>query len=307
MDAKDLGMARRGLVVAVALAGDGGGIAPARRRRAARRRARPDPSTADAASARARASSTSSSGPATPSGATVDPAFDWVTPFEEETGCKVNTTDMTDSNNGVLAHAVGPVRRRLVSGDATTRLMAGGIVAPVERRPDPELRERLRRASRTGRTTRSTASTTACPHGRGPNLLMYNTDEVTPAPDQLGPVWDGGADYAARSASTTPSIYIADAALAPDDEAARARHHEPVPAQRRAVRRRPSSCSRPSSATRAPCTGAPYSDQVASYTAGDVVGRDDLAVPGQPAAGRGPADRRASCPTRARRAGPTPG
>ena len=31
----------------------------------------------------------------------VDPNFDWVTPFEEETGCQVNATEMTDSNNGV--------------------------------------------------------------------------------------------------------------------------------------------------------------------------------------------------------------
>ena len=33
----------------------------------------------------------------------VDPAFDWVTPFEEKTGCKINTTEMTDSNSGVNA------------------------------------------------------------------------------------------------------------------------------------------------------------------------------------------------------------
>ena len=28
-----------------------------------------------------------------------DPDYDWVTPFEEETGCKVNTTDRRDSTN----------------------------------------------------------------------------------------------------------------------------------------------------------------------------------------------------------------
>ena len=27
-----------------------------------------------------------------------DAAYDWVTPFEDETGCQVNTTNMTDSN-----------------------------------------------------------------------------------------------------------------------------------------------------------------------------------------------------------------
>ena len=30
----------------------------------------------------------------------VDPAYDWVTDFEAETGCKVNTTSMTDSEIG---------------------------------------------------------------------------------------------------------------------------------------------------------------------------------------------------------------
>ncbi len=36
-----------------------------------------------------------------------DPAYDWVTPFETETGCKVNTTDMTGLQQRRLAHAVG--------------------------------------------------------------------------------------------------------------------------------------------------------------------------------------------------------
>ena len=31
----------------------------------------------------------------------VDKAYDWVTGFEAETGCKVHTTPMTDSANGV--------------------------------------------------------------------------------------------------------------------------------------------------------------------------------------------------------------
>jgi putative spermidine/putrescine transport system substrate-binding protein len=32
---------------------------------------------------------------------TNDPDYDWVTPFEEETGCQVNTQDGTDSANRV--------------------------------------------------------------------------------------------------------------------------------------------------------------------------------------------------------------
>ena len=30
-----------------------------------------------------------------------DKAYDWVTPFETSTGCKVTSIDMSDSNNGV--------------------------------------------------------------------------------------------------------------------------------------------------------------------------------------------------------------
>ena len=61
----------------------------------------------------------------------VNENFDWVTPFEEETGCKVNTKEMTDSNNGVSLMQSGEYDGGSFSGDATNRLMAGGIVAPV--------------------------------------------------------------------------------------------------------------------------------------------------------------------------------
>src|SRR5688572_31487763 len=61
-----------------------------------------------------------------------DPAFDWVTPFEEETGCMVNTQDMTDSNNGVSLMQSGQYDGISASGDATTRLIQGGTVAAVD-------------------------------------------------------------------------------------------------------------------------------------------------------------------------------
>lgn len=60
-----------------------------------------------------------------------DPAYDWVTPFEEETGCQVNTTDMTDSGNGVDLMQTGEYDGISASGDATLRLIAAGTVAPV--------------------------------------------------------------------------------------------------------------------------------------------------------------------------------
>jgi len=61
----------------------------------------------------------------------VDQAYDWVTGFEDETGCKVNATPMTDSANGVQLLQSGQYDGGSFSGDATIRLMASGDVVPV--------------------------------------------------------------------------------------------------------------------------------------------------------------------------------
>ncbi len=42
------------------------------------------------------------------------PEFDWVTPFEEATGCQVNAQVQADSAQGTHLAAVGRIRRRLV-------------------------------------------------------------------------------------------------------------------------------------------------------------------------------------------------
>ena len=57
--------------------------------------------------------------------------FNWVDPFEEATGCKVNVTAMTDSNNGVQLLQSGQYDGGSFSGDASVRLMTAGDVAPV--------------------------------------------------------------------------------------------------------------------------------------------------------------------------------
>ena len=61
----------------------------------------------------------------------VDPAYDWVTGFEADTGCKVNATPMSDSADGVQLLQSGQYDGGSFSGDATVRLMAAGDVAPV--------------------------------------------------------------------------------------------------------------------------------------------------------------------------------
>jgi putative spermidine/putrescine transport system substrate-binding protein len=142
----------------------------------------------------------------------VDPAYDWVTPFEEETGCKVNTKEMTDSNNGVSLMQSGEYDGGSFSGDATNRLMTAGIVAPVNTDLIPNyanIFEGLK--NKTHNSLNGVPY--GVPHGRGPNLLMYNTDVVTEPQTSWDIVWNGGANGEGKVSVYDSSIYIADAAL----------------------------------------------------------------------------------------------
>ncbi len=142
----------------------------------------------------------------------VDPNYDWVTPFETKTGCKVNTTDMTDSNNGVSLMQSGDYDGGSFSGDATSRLMAGGIVAPVNVDLLPNYKNVFEGLKNKPHNSLN-GQPYGMPHGRGPNLLMYNTEAVTPAPTSWDAVWEGGSAYAGKISIYDSSIYIADAAL----------------------------------------------------------------------------------------------
>ena len=51
------------------------------------------------------------------------------------------------------------------------------------------------------------------PHGRGSNLLMYDPDEVSPAPTSWDVVFDNAGEYSGQVTAYDNPIYIADAAL----------------------------------------------------------------------------------------------
>jgi putative spermidine/putrescine transport system substrate-binding protein len=140
----------------------------------------------------------------------VDPNFDWVTPFEEETGCKVNTRDMTDSANGVQLLQSGEYDGGSFSGNATVRLMAGGDVAPVNVDLIPNYAQIFEGLKNKPHNSLD-GQPYGVPHGRGPNLLGYNTESVTPAPTTWDPVWDGS--HGGKVSIYDSSDYIADAAL----------------------------------------------------------------------------------------------
>ena len=89
-----------------------------------------------------------------------------------------------DSANMVQLMKTGEYDGVSASGDATLRLIAGGDVAPVNIDLIPNYKD-VFDGLKSQPTTRSTASATACPHGRGANVLMYDPTVVTTAPGQL--------------------------------------------------------------------------------------------------------------------------
>ncbi|HEX5015389.1 MAG TPA: extracellular solute-binding protein [Candidatus Limnocylindrales bacterium] len=141
-----------------------------------------------------------------------DPNYDWVTPFEDATGCKVNATEMTDSNNGVSLMQSGNYDGGSFSGDATTRLMVGGIVAPVNVALTPNYANVFEGLKNKPHNSLN-GQPYGIPHGRGPNLLAWNTEELTTPPTSWDVVWDGGVDGGGKVSVYDSSIYIADAAL----------------------------------------------------------------------------------------------
>jgi putative spermidine/putrescine transport system substrate-binding protein len=140
-----------------------------------------------------------------------DEAFDWVTPFEEETGCQVNATNMSDSNNGVSLIQSGEYDGISASGDATTRLIASGLVAPINTEVFENYGNVFEGLKDLPHNTVDGVNY-GVPHGRGPNLLAYNTEAFDDAPTGWSAVFDG-ADHAGDISVYDSSIFIADAAL----------------------------------------------------------------------------------------------
>jgi len=141
-----------------------------------------------------------------------DPAYDWVTPFEEITSCSVNVTNGETSDQMVQLMQSGEYDGVSASGDATQRLIAGDEVAeidPAEFTSYGDIFEglKLQPWNSVG------GKPMGIPHGRGANLLVFNTEAFPEAPDSWGVMFDGGAASDGSVSVYDSPIYIADAAL----------------------------------------------------------------------------------------------
>jgi putative spermidine/putrescine transport system substrate-binding protein len=141
-----------------------------------------------------------------------DPKVDWVSSFEEETGCQVNVKLGNTSDEMVTLMRTGQYDGVSASGDASLRLIAAGDVAPVNL-DLIENYEGVFEGLKNQPHNTVDGVPYGVPHGRGANLLQYRTDVVKPAPDSWSVVWDADSPYKGKVTAYDSPIYIADAAV----------------------------------------------------------------------------------------------
>ena len=145
-----------------------------------------------------------------------DAAYDWVTKFEESTGCMVSVKTANTSDEMVALMNEGGFDLVTASGDASLRLIAGERVQPINTDLIPSwstIDERLQNA---GWHTVDGVHY-GVPFLWGPNVLMYNTDVFPTPPTSWNVVFEemnlpDGQTNKGRVQAYDGPIYIADAA-----------------------------------------------------------------------------------------------
>jgi putative spermidine/putrescine transport system substrate-binding protein len=144
-----------------------------------------------------------------------DPHFDWVTPFEKKTGCKVSvkTGNTSDEMVTLMRQGGGSVYDGVsASGDATNRLIAAGDVAEINT-------DLISTFDDVMPTLQSPPHNTVngrhygVPYLWGPNVLMYNTDVVKTKPTSWDVTWESNSPYSGKVTAYDSPIFIADAAM----------------------------------------------------------------------------------------------
>lgn len=141
-----------------------------------------------------------------------DPSVDWVSSFEDETGCQVTSKTYGTSDEAFTLMKTGDYDVVAASGDASLRLVASGEVAPVNTdllKNYDGIFDFLKMKS----WNSVDGVSYGIPHGYGANLLMYNTDVFTTPPTSWDVVFDKSSEYAGKVTAYDSPIYIADAAV----------------------------------------------------------------------------------------------
>ncbi|MFT3894876.1 MAG: ABC transporter substrate-binding protein [Anaerolineales bacterium] len=147
-----------------------------------------------------------------------DPAYDWVTEFEKQTGCMVTVKDAATSDEMVTLMSTGEYDLVTASGDSSLRMIYGGVVQEIDTSKIPSYNtvdERLQNAA----WHTVDGKHYGVPYQWGPNVLMYNTEAFGGvAPTSWNVVFEeqtlaDGKSNKDRVQAYSGPIYIADAAL----------------------------------------------------------------------------------------------
>jgi len=141
-----------------------------------------------------------------------DKTVDWVTDFQNTSGCKVNPQIFGTSDEAYTLFSTNPEQFDVISasGDASLRLVRGGFVQPVNVdlfKSYPDIFDAIK--DQPYNTVDGVHY--GVPHGRGSKLLMWRTDQVNPAPTTWAQMFDPANGY--KVSIYDAPIYIADAAV----------------------------------------------------------------------------------------------
>ncbi len=152
-----------------------------------------------------------------------DPAYNWVTDFEEKTGCKVNAKVAATSDEMVALMNEGGFDLVTASGDASLRLVYGDRVQPINPDLIPSWKTvdpRLQNAAwhTVDKDGDGTPEHYGAPYQWGSNVLMYNTEVFKKPPTTWGVVFEkqdlpDGKSNEGRVQAYDGPIYVADAAI----------------------------------------------------------------------------------------------
>ena len=138
----------------------------------------------------------------------------WMSDFEKQSGCKVSVKEAGTSNEMVDLMRTGQYDGISASGNASLRLVAGGDVSPVNLDLVPNYETVFDDLKNQPYNTVD-GTPYGIPHGRGANLLMWNTNDVKPDPTSWSVILDPNeaSKYKGKISAYDDSVYIADAAV----------------------------------------------------------------------------------------------
>jgi len=138
----------------------------------------------------------------------------WKSDFEKQTGCQIKLREAGTSDEMVDQMRTGQWDGVSASGNASLRLVAGGDVDAVNIDLIPNYETVFEDLKEQPYNTVDGVNY-GVPHGRGANLLMWNSNAVKPNPTSWGVMLDPAqaSKYKGKISVYDDSVYIADAAL----------------------------------------------------------------------------------------------